>query len=245
MLRHLRACLRIIVLLHVTILCFACHIFFNRWFSFSWVKCWARLTASLLGMNIRVKGTVPESPFFLVSNHISYLDILFLWTQVDATFVSKAEVQNWPLIGYIAKSLGTIFIQRRNKKELLSVNQQILNQLKKEHGLIVFPEGTSSDGSDILPFRSALLEPLMVKDAKVIVAYLSYSSPSDKSNPSETICWWNLEESFVTHFYRLCKIKSFVATVVFSAQKEYSKDRKILACELHSTIKQLKRDFVC
>ncbi len=239
--KYIRASVRILAFLVFTVGSFyiICLLTPKSW-KYPLCRFWARACARSIGMKIKVYGTAPKPPFFLVTNHLSYLDIMFLWTQVDAVFVSKKEVKKWPLIGAIARALGTIFIDRNSRKDLPRVNEQITRALAEGHGVIVFPEGTISNGSDVLPFRTSLLAGLALRQDPVHVAFLSYQKPSDGSDPRETVCWSDTEVSFLGHFYRLAQISSFEAHLYFGQDVFQDPNRKVLAGKLHAHIKQLQ-----
>src|ERR1700722_15146021 len=113
-----------------------------------------RFLLRLFGMRVRVHGAMaPTQPILFVANHTSYLDILVLNALIPAAFVAKAEVAGWPLIGLLAKLQHTVFIERRasragDQRDILA------RHLEKGQSLILFPEGTSSDGINVLPFKS-------------------------------------------------------------------------------------------
>src|SRR6266699_2445010 len=119
---------------------------------------WARAAARILGMEVKVRNTPPSSPFLLVSNHLSYVDIVVLESQVDCAFIAKSEVARWPILGIICRSMKTIFIDRQKKRDLLRAIARVETSLNQGLGVVLFPEGTSSAGDKILAFKSSLLE---------------------------------------------------------------------------------------
>ncbi len=115
-----------------------------------------RLVCRILGIRVRVHGVrSPEIPTLFVCNHVSYLDIEVLGGLIPGSFVAKAEVATWPFFSTLAKAQRTIFIERRSGKTSSS-RDEMMNRLNTGDNLMLFPEGTSSDGSRVLPFRSAL-----------------------------------------------------------------------------------------
>src|SRR5690625_3599580 len=102
------------------------------------VKGWAKRGLKLLGLELEVKGPVPEPPFFLVSNHLSYLDIPVYYSILNTTFVSKAEVRNWPVIGAMPRSLHVIFIDRQKRRDVMRVNREISAEIGDEQGVLMF-----------------------------------------------------------------------------------------------------------
>ncbi|MDE1900722.1 MAG: 1-acyl-sn-glycerol-3-phosphate acyltransferase [Alphaproteobacteria bacterium] len=115
-----------------------------------------KLTLRLLGMRVRVHGDISAaSPTFFVANHASYLDIPVLGSLLAASFVAKSEVAGWPLFGFLSKVQNTIFIERRAARAA-DQREQLQDQLAQRRNIILFPEGTSSDGMTALPFKSSL-----------------------------------------------------------------------------------------
>ncbi|MFV2034350.1 MAG: lysophospholipid acyltransferase family protein, partial [Halocynthiibacter sp.] len=114
-----------------------------------------RLSLAIVGLRCRVRGTLMAGHGAVVSNHVSWLDIFALNARKRIYFVSKSEVAGWPGIGWLARSTGTVFINR-NSREARSQKTQIEARLSAGHKLLFFPEGTSTDGLRILPFKSTL-----------------------------------------------------------------------------------------
>lgn len=132
------------------------------------VEQWAQHMLRLLGIDLRVQGPVPQSgPVLLVSNHISWLDIVVIHAAHHCRFVSKAEVHHWPLIGRLATGSGTLFIERESRRDAMRVVHHMTERLKAGDILAVFPEGTTSDGSSMLPFHSNLIQAAISADQPV------------------------------------------------------------------------------
>jgi lyso-ornithine lipid O-acyltransferase len=122
----------------------------------SLVRSWHRGCCVIAGLRVRVHGApATVGPILFVANHVSYLDIVILGSLVDAGFVAKAEVARWPLIGQIARIGRTIFVERRTTRSA-GQRDRIAERLAAGDSLILFAEGTSSDGGRVLPFKSAL-----------------------------------------------------------------------------------------
>src|SRR5688572_28341954 len=176
------------------------------WRSFSF-QTWAKLTNLLVRMRVEAKGTLPQAPFFLVSNHLSYMDILAFAAHLDCVFVAKSEVANWPILGLLCRSMGTIFVDRNSRMDVLRVNRLIEQALHSGKGVLLFPEGTSTSGAEVLQFHSALLEPAVQQACPVSFAAISYRTPVSQPPAHLSVCWWG-EMSFLAHFYRLLQLKS-------------------------------------
>ena len=114
------------------------------------------LCRRIFGIKIKICGKASGNfPVLFISNHASYLDILILGSLFKTSFVAKKEIAKWPLFGILAKLQNTIFVDRRISS-LKSQENQIIEHLNKKNNLVIFPEGTSSDGNKVLPFKSSL-----------------------------------------------------------------------------------------
>ena len=136
---------------------------------------WLNWILHILGIAITTSGTRPGPPALVVANHISWLDIIILGRLLPTCFLSKAEVRQWPLIGWLAKRAGTLFI-RRGRGEANQVNQSIVTHLQHGGMLTLFPEGTTTDGHSLRPFFPRLFAAAIdtgVPVAPVAIRYLA------------------------------------------------------------------------
>ena len=124
----------------------------------AWLQRHCRRALDIFPLKPRAAGPVP-SRGLLISNHLGYLDILVLSAITPAVFVSKREVKFWPVFGQFAQMAGTLFVNRERRTQVGHVNDEIQNALDDGALVVLFPEGKSSNGADVLPFKSALLEP--------------------------------------------------------------------------------------
>ncbi len=125
---------------------------FARWLPLFFFRQWCRT----FGIHVHVRGQIsPHRPTLFVANHVSYLDIIVLSSILDASFIAKSEIANWPILGLLARLQRTLFVERRRPR---AANQRdaISERLNAGDSLILFPEGTSNDGQRVLPFKSAL-----------------------------------------------------------------------------------------
>jgi len=191
-------------------------------------RVWSRSLCALVGMSHSVRGVPPPAPCVLVSNHLSYLDIVLIASHVGVVFVSKAEVAHWPLLGFLSRSVGTIFVQRGARRRLPEVNASIHAALARGERVVVFPEGTSSGGSDVGPFKPALLEPAAGGRYPVYCAALGYRTAPGAPPASEAVCWWG-DMPFGSHVLGLLRMSHFHASLEFDSQAYRGQDRKELA----------------
>lgn len=201
------------------------------------IQLWAKCTEFLSGMNLTLEGTPPKPPFFLVCNHLSYFDVVPLWKYLDATFIAKSEVSEWPFFGTATKTLGVLFIDRKSKGDVRRVNKLISESISESQGVILFPEGTSTKGEKVLPFNSSLLFYPAVSKMPVHYASITYKTPEDELPAYLSICWWG-DMPFLSHLYGLFKVRSFEAKITFGELPESAGNRKKLAGKLHERIRQ-------
>jgi 1-acyl-sn-glycerol-3-phosphate acyltransferase len=236
--RHLRAILRLVALWSVTVGIFLAglgtklvEVFSpstGAWLHAHGLRLWARTAVALLGMQLEVRGTPPASPSLLVANHLSYVDILLLATQTNALFVAKSEIAAWPIIGLFCRSVHTVFLDRKRKRDLPRAIKEITAALQKGRTVVLFPEGTSSAGALVLPFKSSLFEAATRAGVSVSWASLTYHTFEEKWPASHTVCWWG-EMTFIPHLYALLQLPGFQATVTFNDAPLATTDRKTLA----------------
>jgi 1-acyl-sn-glycerol-3-phosphate acyltransferase len=200
-------------------------------------KNWARGFARIGQMNLEIIGTPPKPPFFLVCNHLSYTDIPALRLAADGVFVAKSDIEDWFVAGRIIRDMGTIFINRRNKRDILRAGNEIIKKLDEGEGVIIFPEGTSTKGEEILPFNSSFLEFAAKTNLSVSYASISYKTPTDELNASESVCWWD-DTIFINHLLRLFSLSKFTAVINFGEIPIANPNRKELAHELREKVKE-------
>lgn len=140
---------------------------------------WSRRLLGMLGLRLQVEGERIAPGALLVANHVSWLDIFAINAVAPAAFVSKAEVRHWPLIGWLAARNGTIFLRRGSRGHAKIINAETAALLDAGHNVAIFPEGTTSDGRQVLPFHAALLQPAIACDRPVQALALSYHDAHD------------------------------------------------------------------
>jgi len=200
-------------------------------------RAWQKRTAQglLRSMEVEVKMEgVPPTTGLLVSNHLSYLDILVLASVAPCIFVSKQEVRGWPVFGWLARCAGTIFVNRQSRSDVARVSQEITQTLHCGAVVTLFPEGTSSNGSSVLPFRSSLLEPILQQNQPVTPAALDYSLAA--GSVEEEVCYWG-DMTLGPHLLNLLTKEGIQATIRFGRPElRFATDRKQLARELHEKV---------
>jgi len=158
------------------------------------IRIWSRALLGILGVRVEVTDPLPPGGVMLVANHVSWLDIVAIHATLSCRFVSKAEVARWPLIGWMARQAGTLFLMRESKRDAVRINRHIADLLAQGECLAVFPEGTSSDGQCVLPFYAALLDPAVQAGARVAPLLIRYldrdGTPTDRPAYHGDISLW-------------------------------------------------------
>ena len=201
---------------------------------FEW---WTKSFNRISHMRIEVNGTPPKPPFFLVTNHLSYTDIGAIRAVVKGVFVAKSEIGTWFLAGRVCRDYGTIFIDRTNRRDIPRAGELIIERLDAGEGVIVFPEGTSTKGEEVLPFNSSFLEFAARSDIAVSYAALSYRTPEGELPASLAACWWE-DISFFAHLWRLFHVCEYTAVLNFGVAPVMNHDRKLLAAELRDRVEE-------
>lgn len=191
----------------------------------------------ILGVKLRIHGPVPKEPFFLVTNHLGYLDVMVLASALRCAFVAKSEVAAWPVFGALANWSGTLFIDRRSGSDIARVNALIADRMEAGGSLILFPEGTSTDGERLEDFRSSLLQGPAAAALPVHYAALRYRAPGDAAPASRSMCWWG-DMVFLPHFFNLFRMKGMVASIAFGLQPISDSNRKALAQQLRRGVEE-------
>ena len=188
---------------------------------------------------VAVTGPRPTAGL-LVCNHLSYLDILLLGSLSRCVFVSKQEVRGWPVFGWFASLAGTVFIQRSRRGEVGAVAGQIRSLLAEGQLVVLFPEGTSSDGRTILPFKSPLLEPAVGQTCPIFAGCIGYSRPG--GGVADEVCYWG-DMTLLPHLLNLLMQPYAQARIGFVEIRQPAVDRKALARQLHAEAVRLKNHF--
>jgi len=202
----------------------------------AWLSRSSRRHLRIFGYSASVSGDIPRRGL-LISNHLSYLDVLAISAVTPAVFVSKAEVRRWPLFGWFATIAGTVFVARERRTQVGEVNREIEIALAAGALVVIFPEGTSTNGETLLPFRTSLLEPATGGHHEISVGWLHYEVPGGDAR--QDVCYWG-GHSFVPHLLNLLGQKNIRATLRFAKFQRRTDDRKVLAGQLHAAVQALK-----
>lgn len=196
---------------------------------------WAGSLMRILKIELRVGGAPPVGGAVLVANHISWLDIHVLHSLLPARFISKAEVQDWPLLGRLAKAAGTLFITREKKSDAIRVNQEMAAELRAGECLAFFPEGTTSDGQELRTFFPSLFQPAVEAGCPVAPASIRYLNL--QGGPCLEAAYHG-DLTLLASFWRIAKLRGLVVEVTFlPALESRGQHRRELAKQAEATIR--------
>lgn len=210
-----------------------------------------RILRRLLRLHVRVIGTPATGrPVIFVSNHMSWVDIAAIGSTVPAHFIAKREVRTWPLVGLTAELTGTIFVDRARRQQTALVNAEIAKRLVQGNPVVLFAEGTSSDGNRVLPFRSALIgaaSDAMLSDTSgrdVVLQPLSISYTHVNGLPMgrqhRPLVAWYGDAGFLPHLRNYARLGAVDATIVFGDPVPVTgRDRKAATQSIERTVRQL------
>jgi lyso-ornithine lipid O-acyltransferase len=196
-----------------------------------WLHGAACRVGKAFGIRCIVHGQ-PPSNGLVVSNHLSYLDIVIISSVMPCFFVSKAEIKRWPYFGEAARSGGTIFIDRKSRASTAEVAGQIGERLKLPIPVLLFPEGTSTDGAQVLRFHSSLFEPAIAARACITAAAVRYALEGGRQE--HDLCWFD-DTAFLPHLWQTLGAEGFSAEVTFGEPRQYL-DRRIAADATHAEV---------
>jgi 1-acyl-sn-glycerol-3-phosphate acyltransferase len=198
-----------------------------------WMQRLSRRILRVLGARVEIRGAIPTEGL-IVSNHLGYLDVFVIGSAVPAVFVAKSEVRAWPVIGMLCRLSGTIFVERGRRTSVRASLPQIRQHLAVGVPIAIFPEGTSSDGSRVLPFKTSLLEAGAHHPSTA--AAIGYELP--QGSVADELCYWR-DMTFGPHFWNILGKPGFTADLRFGEVRPQNSDRKTIAAELHRNVVSL------
>lgn len=262
--RHVMACCKLFIFLVSTAFLLLLHfILYGVFRSKAAIFMFHRFNCFLFGLKVKwqladEKGRVKplskdeieawqlNKNIVFLGNHISYLDILVLSARLDANFVAKADVQHWPLFGFLAKLQNTVFISRR-PKDIEAVSKSISQRMSEGGGLIIFPEGTSSDGRQVLPLKSSLFalftsEAMQAQSSEIVTFTIKLEKVEgqgvDDCFALRDYYAWYGDMTLVPHLWALSHLKNvdLRVTLVPVKKEKLCYNRKELSAALHLQI---------
>jgi 1-acyl-sn-glycerol-3-phosphate acyltransferase len=206
---------------------------------------WQWGTCRIFGIKIiRCGMPVTDRQTLYIANHLSYLDIPALGSQVMGSFVARGDMSRWPLIGYMGKMQQTIYISR-DRQDATEGKNALEEKLQEGANLMIFAEGTSSDGSRVLPFKSSLFSlaidsptgnPLTVQP--VTISLLSVNGLHATSGEVRDLYAWHGDMTLPPHIWQFAKMKGATLEIKFHPPREAStySDRKLLCGDCYNDV---------
>lgn len=204
------------------------------------VQAWALQFLALWQIHLKVMGQpVRQGPALLVANHISWLDIVVIHSARHCRFVSKSDIRDWPLVGMLATGAGTLYIERTNRKDALRMVKDMASAMQEGDVVAIFPEGTTSDGLDLLPFHANLIQSAIHAQAPVQPMSLQFL---DAQTGEITLapCYIG-DDTLLGSMWRTLKAPSIIAVVHFGdLQHANGRDRRQWAQDLRTEVIRLR-----
>ncbi len=208
------------------------------------VREWSRQMLTILGVELVVQGEPPaHGPLLMVSNHISWLDILVLNAAHPSRFVSKADVKSWPLLGSLITGAGTLYIERESRRDAMRVVHHMADRLRAGDVLTVFPEGTTGDGRTLLPFHANLLQAAITANAPVLPLALCFVD-SIHGGPHDGPLFIGDTTLVASIWSTLCADGVQARVRYGEAQLARGRDRRTWAVDLRAEVQRLQDSAV-
>lgn len=200
-----------------------------------WLQAASRGVLASLDIRFRVEGPLPRCGL-VVSNHLSYLDIVIYSAAMPCFFVSKAEVNRWPFFGFAARAGGTIFLDRASLSSANVAANSIAARLALQIPILLFPEGTSTDGSQVQRFHRRLIQPAVEARAHITPAAIRYLP--DDGTEERGLCWYG-DAGFLSHLWKVLGSAGFSAHICFGRPHVYT-DARIAAEQMRAEVAAMR-----
>jgi lyso-ornithine lipid O-acyltransferase len=209
-----------------------------------WIHGWCRRIVGALGLRCSVEGTLPRGGA-VVSNHLSYLDILLYSSVQPFVMVAKTEVRSWPLLGWLTAQAGTVYVERGGgPRTYPGVNAAMAKAYRSRLPVLFFPEGTTTDGASVLPFRRGLFHSVLNNGVALRTAVVRYALDSHAVNGDATVqedvCWWG-DMTFGPHMFRFLGLRGLRARIQFGDEVVERADRFVLSEMAQGVVEEMYR----
>ncbi|RZU43349.1 lysophospholipid acyltransferase family protein [Edaphobacter modestus] len=203
---------------------------------------YCRRIVRALGVEWSVEGISPDAGA-VVSNHLSYVDILLYASIRPFIMVAKAEVRGWPGIGWLTRQAGTVYVVRGGGPATYpEVNRAMAQAYRSGLPVLFFPEGTTTDGSEVLSFRRGLFHSVFNEDVALHAAALSYSCDDQNVSLADDVYWWG-DALLAPHLWRLAGARGVRATVRFGRAVEERDDRFVLSQQARLQVAEMHAEL--
>lgn len=201
------------------------------------IRWWSAKMLAVLGMEMRVVGAFKPGSKLIVANHVSWLDIMSIHAVCpEARFVSKADVQAWPLVGKLVGAAETLYIERERRRDALRVVHQMAEALKEGGTVAAFPEGTTGDGITLGPFHANLLQAAIAVEVAIQPVALRYADSTHAVSPAAQ---WLGDTTLAGSLWKLARAQGLIIHVhVLSALATAHADRRSLAATIRQQIEE-------
>ena len=208
------------------------------------VQAWAMQLLRIWDIDLEVRGKpVVTGPALLVSNHISWLDILVIHATRHCRFVSKSELREWPLLGPLATGAGTLYIERAQRKDAMRMVKDMAQSLRNGEVLAVFPEGTTGDGIGVLPFHANLIQSAIEADSPIQPMALQFVDSA--SGRISMAARYIDDDTLLASVWSTLNAQGLKAVVNFGEmQTALDRDRRAWAQDLHQEVLSLKNKCI-
>jgi 1-acyl-sn-glycerol-3-phosphate acyltransferase len=186
-------------------------------------------------VNNDLKKILAKKNYLIVSNHISWLDIFVINSAYPVTFVAKHSISKWPILNWLVKASETIFIDRKKITKIKETSKEIEDYLESKGSICIFPEGTSTDGSRLLDFKSNLLQTAINKDIEILPVAIQYLHDNKFCSAPAYYNDLSLFDSIIN----LIKLDNIVAKLTILPEIKSSFDRKVLANKAYAKINKV------
>ncbi len=207
----------------------------------AWLHRFCRTALEGLGVRLTVEGEFPARGA-LISNHLSYIDIVVFAAMSPCVFCSKAEIERWPVVGWLATMAGTVYVDRGKGGSAVEAGKGMKAAAEAGLPVVFFPEGTTTNGREMLPFHSGLLAQAMEIEEPVTAAYLRYALEEDNGpgvTVEDDVCYWG-DRSMWPHVFKFLGLRGAHAVVrVADGPIRFSADelhRKAAAVEARDAV---------
>jgi len=213
------------------------------WFVFPWLEAharrmrirrWSRRLLHLLSVDIRMTGALAHPNVLVVANHVSWLDIFALHAVGPVRFIAKSEIARWPLLGSLVRGVGTLFIERHRRRDTHRVAREMAAALAGGDIVAVFPEGTVTDGTRVLPFKGSLLQPIVDARGTIQPVAIRYRTPAGERSAAAAYH----DVAFLGSFWRICGERALVVELVATPPLAATgRHRRELAAEAEAAVR--------
>jgi 1-acyl-sn-glycerol-3-phosphate acyltransferase len=200
------------------------------------MRAWSAKLLRILAVETRVEGPAPAAhgAVMIVANHVSWLDIFVIASVRGTRFVAKREIRDWPFVGWIVEKAGTLFLKREARRDLARMGEEVHGALVEGDCVGLFPEGTTTEGDQVLKFHGSLFEPAIRNEARVVPVALRYETRAGELCANASFAG---EITFMASFARVVRERRMVARIAFLDPVETAgRDRRALAHEVRAQI---------